>query len=87
MLFEQEKYYKYISTIEKTNTFIYIVIMIIATVIGIATGVATLILTIPIGILIANMYTFNSKIKAQKMKMEIDMYNKIMQNQNKEVVY
>lgn len=84
MIFEKEKYYKYIQNIETTIKVAYIVIMIISVLIGIATGGAPLLITIPIGILISWCYTINAKIKVQEMRWKFDIYDRIMKN--KEVV-
>lgn len=79
MIFEREKYYKYIQNIETTIKIAYIVIMLISVIIGIAAGVAPLLITIPVGILISWLYTINAKIKVQEMRWKFDVYNKIME--------
>ena len=79
MIFEREKYYKYIQNIETTIKIAYIVIMLISVIIGIATGIITLLITIPVGILISWLYTINAKIKVQEMRWKFDVYNKIME--------
>ena len=84
MIFEKEKYYKYIQNIETTIKVAYIVIMIISVLIGIATGGATLLITIPIGMLISWCYTINATTKVQEMRWKFDVYDRIMKN--KEVV-
>ncbi len=85
MFFERDIYYKYIKTLESMNTIAYVIIIGIGILIGLATGIATLIISIPISILLANMYTFATKIKIQEMKWKIDIHAEIMKK-NKEVV-
>ncbi len=85
MFFERDTYYKYIKTMENINTLAYVIIIGIGIIIGIATGIVTLIISVPISILIANMYTFATKIKIQEMKWKIDIHAEIMRK-NKEVV-
>lgn len=85
MFFERDTYYKYIKTMESMNTLAYVIIIGIGLIIGLATGVVTLIISIPISILLANMYTFATKIKIQEMKWKIDIHAEIMKK-NKEVV-
>ena len=77
MIFEKEKYYKYIQNIETTIKVAYIVIMIISVLIGIAAGGAPLIITIPLGMLISWSYTIGAKIKVQEMRWNLDIYNKM----------
>lgn len=84
MLFEKDTYYKYIKTLESMNTLAYVIIVGLGVIIGLATGILTLIISLPISILLANMYTFATKIKIQKMKWEMDVYDKIVRK--KEVV-
>lgn len=79
MIFEKEKYYKYIQNIETTIKVAYIVIMIISVLIGIAAGGAPLIITIPLGMLISWSYTIGAKIKVQEMRWKFDIYNKMME--------
>lgn len=78
MLFEKEKYYKYINTLEKNITISYIIITIFTTIIGTAIlqGFG-FILGILLGLLISGNYTLIAKIKVQKMKWEIDIYEKL----------
>lgn len=83
MMFEKEKYYKLIKDLEKIVTVIYVLILIFAVIIGIATGVAALIITIPIGLLIAFLYTIAMKIKIQEMKWQLDIYDKVNKIVNK----
>ena len=47
MLFEKEKYYKYIQQLETYQTTVYIIIMIIAVLLGIVGGGIALLGTIP----------------------------------------
>ena len=84
MLFEKDTYYKYIKTLESMNTLAYVIIVGLGVIIGLTTGILTLIISLPISILLANMYTFATKIKIQKMKWEMDVYDKIVRK--KEVV-
>ena len=84
MLFEKDTYYKYIKTLESMNTLAYVIIVGLGVIIGLATGILTLIISLPISILLANMYTFATKIKIQKMKWEMDVYDKIVRK--KEIV-
>ena len=79
MIFEKEKYYKYIRQLETYQTAMYIIIMIISVIIGIATGFTTLIVTIPIGLLLSWIYLIATRIKIQEMKWKFDIYNKIME--------
>lgn len=74
MLFEKEKYYKYIRTLEEIKIGIYILIIFITMKISNAIGKG-LYLGIIIGILISILYTIMIKIKIQKMKWEIDIYD------------
>lgn len=82
-MFDTQQYYKYINTLENTNKIAYIIIIIIGIIIGIATGGITLLITIPISILIANVYTFKTKIQIEKMKWEIEIYSNIKDIKNK----
>lgn len=79
MIFEKEKYYKYIQQLETYQTIVYVIIMIIAVIIGIAGGGIALILTIPIGLFISWIYLIATRIKVQEMKWKFDVYNKIME--------
>lgn len=75
MLFEKEKYYKYVNELENMVNFSYAMFIIIFGIIGLAiASVIGLLLGIIIGILISKMYTLNAKIKIQKMRWEIDIY-------------
>jgi predicted PurR-regulated permease PerM len=76
MIFERDKYYSYIQSLEKSVTIYYVVIMIFAVLLGIATGLVTLIITIPLGMFISWIMTFATKVKIQEMKWKIDMYDK-----------
>ena len=84
MLFEKDTYYKYIKTLENMNTLIYVVIVGLGIIIGLSTGILTLIISVPISILLANMWTFATKMKIQKLKWEMDVYDKIVRK--KEIV-
>lgn len=79
MLFEKEKYYKYINQLENYQTAVFVIIMLIFTIIGLANGITTLIITIPLGLLIAWLYTIKTKIKIQEMKWKFDIYSKLME--------
>ncbi len=84
MFFERDTYYKYIKTLESMNQLAYVIIIGLGVIIGLLTGVITLIISVPISILLANAYTFASKIKIQEMKWKIDIHSEIMRK--KEVV-
>lgn len=84
MIFEKEKYYKYIQQLETYQTTVYIIIMLIFIIIGIALGKKALIITIPIGLIIAWIYTIRTKIKIQEMKWNFDIYNKVMENKKQD---
>ena len=77
MIFEKEKYYKFIQQLERYQTIVYVIIMIIAVITGIATGVATLIVTIPLGMLLSWFYLITTRIKIQEMKWKFDIYIKL----------
>ena len=77
MLFEKDKYYKYIQQLEKYQTVVYVIIMLVAIIIGLATGVLTLIITIPLGMLIAWCNLIATRIRIQEMKWKFDIYAKI----------
>ena len=78
MLFEQEKYYKYIQTLEKTKIAYYIIFIILGILLGAITGNGiNIIIGGIIGFFIAGLSTLGIKIKIQKMKWEMDIYNKI----------
>ena len=77
MLFEKNKYYKYIQQLEKYQTVVYVIIMLVAIIIGLATGVLTLIITIPLGMLIAWCNLIATRIRIQEMKWKFDIYAKI----------
>lgn len=83
MLFEKEKYYKYINNLERNIIIAYIIIILLTTILGIiiAKGIG-LILGIAIGIIISGNYTLITKIRIQKMKWEIDIYQIIQEKQN-----
>lgn len=78
MLFEKEKYYKYIRTIENMITAYYFIIIGIFILIGIASkNFIVCIICILIGLLISTIATLNAKIKVQEMKWKMDIYEKI----------
>lgn len=78
MLFEKDKYYKYIKDLENVVNFSYVIFAIIFGLIGAAIGKGFgLILGAIIGILLAGAYTLNTKIKIQRMKWELDIHQKI----------
>ena len=84
MLFEKEKYYKYIGTIENMITAYYFIIIGIFLLIGIASkNFIGCIICILIGVLISTIATLNAKIKVQEMKWKIDIYEKIKTNNSK----
>lgn len=86
MLFEQEKYYKYIKNLERRITIQYIAIIVIMGIIG------TLTLTFQgflifglLGFVIANIYTITTKIKIQEMKIKFDLYENLILKKQKEI--
>lgn len=82
MIYERDKYYKYINQLEKYQNAIYIIVIIISILIGLATGGVGLIITVPVGLYLAWLYTIGMKIKIQEMKWKFDIYNKIMERGN-----
>ena len=83
MIFEKDKYYKYIGTLEKIVNAIYIIYIIIACLIGIATSsaMATIIILL-ISVLLATLQTLVFKIKIQEMKWKMDIHDIMKQNKN-----
>lgn len=79
MIFEKEKYYKYIQQLERYQSIVYAIVMIIAVITGIAGGGIALIITIPVGMLISWFYLIATRVKIQEMKWKFDIYNKIME--------
>ena len=78
MLFEKEKYYKYIGTIENMITAYYFIIIGIFVLIGIASkNFIGFIICILIGILMSTIATLNAKIKIQEMKWKMDIYETV----------
>ena len=77
MIFEQEKYYSYIQTLEKYKNAIYVIYILLGIIIGMYGGILGVIIGALIGFLSASMHTLGIKIKIQKMKWEMDIYNKI----------
>ena len=82
-MFEKEKYYKLIKDLEKIVTIIYVLILIFSVIIGLIGGGVSLIITIPIGLLVAFLYTITMKIKIQEMRWQMDIYDKINKIVNK----
>ena len=78
MIFEKEKYYKYIQQLERYQSIVYAIVMIIAVITGIAGGGIALIITIPVGMLISWFYLIATRVKIQEMKWKFDIYNKLM---------
>ncbi|MBP3831448.1 MAG: hypothetical protein ILA02_03645 [Clostridia bacterium] len=79
MIFEKEKYYKYIQQLERYQSIVYAIVMIIAVITGIAGGGIALIITIPVGMLISWFYLIATRVKIQEMKWKFDIYNKLME--------
>jgi hypothetical protein len=77
-MFDEKEYIKYINHIKTNITITYVIIIVISFIIGIYLGAIPFIIIMILGILIANQSTLMMKIKVQKMKMEIDIYNKII---------
>lgn len=79
MLFEKEKYYKHIGTLEKMVNFMYAIYILIFGILGLILYKGTgLILGILLGILISTAVTLKVKIQIQEMKMKFDIYNKLI---------
>ena len=79
MIFDKEKYYKYIQQLERYQSIVYAIVMIIAVITGIAGGGIALIITIPVGMLISWFYLIATRVKIQEMKWKFDIYNKLME--------
>ena len=80
MIFEKEKYYKYIQQLETFQKIIYIIIMILAVLIGIATKkFFGIIISILIGMFISWYLLIKIRKEIQEMKWKFDIYNKIME--------
>lgn len=78
MLFEKDKYYKYICTLEKIINFSYAIYMFLGFVIGAMIGnILGAIVGTSVGFLIATIYTINTKIRIQDMKWKMDIYFKL----------
>ena len=73
-MFDENEYIKLINSLQNGVTLSYVIILILSVLIGIGTGGTTLIITIPIGLIIAYIFTFATKVKIQEMKWRIDMY-------------
>ena len=82
MLFEKEKYYKYINELQNNINVIYVIYGILGAILGIALqrNFIGLLLGIAIGILIARNQTLRTKIKIQEMKFNMDIYEKLNKN-------
>lgn len=81
MLFEKEKHYQYIKTLEGIITAKYIVIITIGILTGLLTkNIFATLLSVFISYLITLLITINTKIKIQKMKLDIDIYHYIKKN-------
>ena len=78
MIFEKEKYYKYIQQLEAYQNLIFTIIMIFSVIIGILGGGIALIGTIPGGIIGSWLLLKATRIRIQEMKWKFDIYNKIM---------
>lgn len=76
MLFEKEKYYKYITDIESSIIVFYATCISIFGIIGVVAfkKPITLLAGVLIGMLIAWVRTHDYKIKVQEMKMRLDEY-------------
>lgn len=75
MLFEKDKYYKYIGKLEKAINYYYIICIILFALIGlIIWNVIGLILGGLVGFLLAGAYTLKTKILIQNMKWKMDMH-------------
>lgn len=77
MLFEKEKYYKYIGTLENMINFSYAIFIIIGFIIGMAGQFIGALMGAGIGFLLAKVYTLNAKIRIQEMKWKMDLYQRI----------
>ena len=81
MLFNKNKYYGYIQTIELLNVILIFIITISTTILFLLIFKKLLLALIGflIGILISSFLNITRNIKAEKMKMEIDIYEKIVE--------
>ena len=77
MLFEKEKYYKYIGNLESMVNFSYLIFIILGFIIGLLGKGAGALLGAGIGFLLAKAYTLGAKIKIQEMKWKMDIYERI----------
>ena len=73
-MFEKEKYYQYIQTLEKAVNFYYVFLMGLGLLIGAFMGIVGVLIGVLIGFFIAHMYTLAIKIKIQDMKWKIDIH-------------
>lgn len=79
MIFEQNKYYKYIGTLEKIIIAFYIFYILIGILIGAYAGSGfTIIICGLIGFFAAGIQTILIKIRIQEMKWKMDIYNKLI---------
>lgn len=81
MLFNKNKYKSYISTIELLNIILIFIITILLTILSyiIFKNLFYTLIAFLIGIVIGCFLNTNRNIKAERMKMEIDIYEKIME--------
>lgn len=83
MIFEKDKYYKYIGTLEKIVNAIYIIYIFIGAVFGAAIGkVKGMSIGILITLLLATLHTITIKIKIQEMKWKMDIHEILNKNKN-----
>lgn len=79
MMFEKEKYYKYIQNLEKRLDYYYVFCIGISALLGYYLFyIKGLIVGLILGLILANFITLEIKIKIQKMKIDIDMYEKLI---------
>lgn len=81
-MFDENEYIKLINHLQNSVTTVYVIILILSVIIGIASGIATLIITIPVGMFLAFLVTFATKVKIQEMKWRVDMYHKMDRYKN-----
>lgn len=82
MLFEKEKYYKYIGTLEKLVNFLYLIFIILGFLIGCLGKTKGAIIGGLIGFALASYYTLGVKIKIQEMKWKMDIHENIKKYTN-----
>lgn len=83
MIFEKEKYYQYINSIEKMITATYVLLIMAGIGIGAFGGILGIILGAFIGFIISTLYTKAAKIKIQEMKWKMDIYEMIYKIEKK----